>query len=72
MHKYNNQDHAMMTAMLCAKNIVAGEAQFDLWQVNQDAEYHEAGKAGEQTGATGLRQVPARVKEEPKVPVSAG
>ena len=49
MHKYNNQDHAMMTAMLCAKNIVAGEQVFDLWQVNQDAEYHEAGKAGEQS-----------------------
>lgn len=69
MHKYNNQDHAMMTAMLCAKNIIAGEAVFDLWQVNQDAEYHEAGKAGEQTtvgtnGATGLRLVPTRVKEE--------
>ena len=62
MHKYNNQDHAMMTAMLCAKNIIAGETLFDLWQVNQDAEYHEAGKAGEQTGATGLRQVPQRVK----------
>jgi protoporphyrinogen oxidase len=66
MHKYNNQDHAMMTAMLCAKNIVAGENLFDLWQVNQDAEYHEAGKAGEQqqVGATGLRLVPTRVKEE--------
>ena len=25
MHKYNNQDHAMMTAMLCAENILAGE-----------------------------------------------
>jgi protoporphyrinogen oxidase len=61
MHKYNNQDHAMMTAMLCAKNILAGEALYDLWQVNQDAEYHEAGKAGEQVGATGLRQVPTRV-----------
>jgi protoporphyrinogen oxidase len=64
MHKYNNQDHAMMTAMLCAKNIVADEKLFDLWEVNQDAEYHEAGKAGEQAGATGLRAVPTRVKEE--------
>ena len=66
MHKYNNQDHAMMTAMLCAKNIVAGENVFNLWEVNQDAEYHEAGKAGEQqtTGATGLRLVPTKVKEE--------
>src|SRR5205814_4314783 len=62
MHKYNNQDHAMMTAMLCAKNIVAGEPVYVLWQVNQDAEYHESGNAGEQTGATGLRQVPQRVQ----------
>lgn len=64
MHKYNNQDHAMMTAMLCAKNIIAGESLYDLWQVNQDAEYHEAGKAGEQqVAASGLRLVPAKVKE---------
>lgn len=41
MHKYNNQDHSMMTAMLCAKNILAGNKIYDLWAVNQDAEYHE-------------------------------
>jgi len=46
MHKYNNQDHAMMTAMLTAKNILAGERKYDVWAVNQDAEYHEAGAAG--------------------------
>src|SRR5262249_9058430 len=46
MHKYNNQDHAMMTAMLCVENIVAGSRVYDLWKVNQDAEYHEAGSAG--------------------------
>jgi protoporphyrinogen oxidase len=64
MHKYNNQDHAMMTAMLCAENIKAGRQVYDLWQVNQDAEYHESGAAGDQKqlGATGLRLVPARVK----------
>jgi protoporphyrinogen oxidase len=68
MHKYNNQDHAMMTAMLCAKNIIAGEALYDLWQVNQDAEYHEAGKAGEQqSGAGGLRHVPSMIQAEEKV-----
>ena len=66
MHKYNNQDHAMMTAMLCARNIIAGTNVFDLWQVNQDAEYHEAGKAGEQTAAGGLRLVPTKVKQEEK------
>jgi protoporphyrinogen oxidase len=60
MHKYNNQDHAMMTAMLTAENIIAGEPRYDVWQVNQDAEYHEAGQAGEQA-ASGLRLVPRRV-----------
>ena len=48
MHKYNNQDHAMMTAMLTAKNILAGTRKYDVWAVNQDAEYHESGAAGEQ------------------------
>ena len=66
MHKYNNQDHAMMTAMLCVQNILADRKVYDLWQVNQDAEYHESGTAGRQrtSGATGLRAVPTRVKEE--------
>jgi len=41
MHKYNNQDHAMMTAMLTVENIVAGHRVYDVWRVNQDAEYHE-------------------------------
>ncbi len=64
MHKYNNQDHAMMTAMLCVENILAGKQVYDLWHVNQDAEYHEAGQAGDQTGATGLRLVPTRLTKE--------
>ena len=59
MHKYNNQDHAMMTAMLCAKNILAGENVYDLWRVNQDAEYHEDGSANA-SAAGGLRAVPTR------------
>jgi hypothetical protein len=46
MHKYNNQDHAMMTAMLTVENIMQGKRVFDVWQVNQDAEYHEEGVAG--------------------------
>jgi hypothetical protein len=39
MHKYNNQDHSMLTAMLAVKNILG--ASHDLWQVNADQEYHE-------------------------------
>ena len=46
MHRYNNQDHAMMTAMLTVRNILAGARRFDVWAVNEDAEYHEAGNEG--------------------------
>ena len=61
MHKYNNQDHAMMTAMLTARNILAGEQIFDVWNVNQDAEYHEAGDRGAQVTDTSGRLGPRRV-----------
>jgi protoporphyrinogen oxidase len=60
MHKYNNQDHSMMTAMLCAQNILAGEPLYDLWEVNEDAEYHESGNRGAQS-QVGLRGVPRRL-----------
>ena len=68
MHKYNNQDHAMMTAMLCVENILADANLYDLWQVNQDAEYHEtAAPSEEANGSTGLRLVPTRVASTPEV-----
>ncbi len=41
LHRYNNQDHSMMTALLAARNIMAGENRFDVLRVNQDAEYIE-------------------------------
>ena len=47
MHKYNNQDHSMMTAMLAVRNLQG--AAFNLWNVNTDAEYHEEGSTGEDT-----------------------
>jgi protoporphyrinogen oxidase len=62
MHKYNNQDHAMMTAILCAENVLAGERVRDVWRVNQDAEYHEAGDAAVRAREEGLRLVPTRVE----------
>ncbi|MDP3546054.1 MAG: NAD(P)/FAD-dependent oxidoreductase, partial [Phreatobacter sp.] len=58
MHKYNNQDHAMMTAMLTVRNILAGEARYDVWQVNEDAEYHVAGHAGGRAALDRVRMVP--------------
>jgi protoporphyrinogen oxidase len=61
MHKYNNQDHAMMTAMLTARNILAGERIHDIWEVNEDAEYHEAGASGAQAALASERLVPLKV-----------
>lgn len=62
MHRYNNQDHAMMTAMLTVRNIVAGARAWDVWAVNEDAEYHESGNEGEAAALASLRQVPERLK----------
>lgn len=39
MHKYNNQDHSMLTAMLAVENILG--SNHDVWEVNMDEEYHE-------------------------------
>jgi protoporphyrinogen oxidase len=59
MHKYNNQDHAMMTGILTARNILAGREEYDVWDINGDAEYLESEKPA--TGEFGLRRVPRRV-----------
>ena len=39
LHRYNNQDHSMLTAMLAAENILG--ANHNLWEVNAEQEYHE-------------------------------
>jgi protoporphyrinogen oxidase len=46
LHRYNNQDHAMLTGMLAVRNVVLGEHN-DLWNVNTDQEYHEEIRAEE-------------------------
>jgi protoporphyrinogen oxidase len=61
MHKYNNQDHAMMTGMLTAANILAGRTLYDVWQVNEDAEYSEAGVSGAREALASARLVPQKV-----------
>ena len=60
MHKYNNQDHAMMTGMLTAANILAGATVYDVWEVNEDAEYHEGGVSGAKEALASERLVPRR------------
>jgi len=46
MHRYNNQDHSMLTAMMAVDDIIAGKTdKTDLWEVNTEMDYHEeAGK----------------------------
>ena len=42
MHRYNNQDHSMLTAMVAVDNIIAGEIdKARLWAINTETEYHE-------------------------------
>jgi protoporphyrinogen oxidase len=62
-HRYNNQDHSMVTACYAAENIAAGRAVHDIWDVNVDAEYHEEVRATDEPAATGDRLVPSRVAD---------
>ncbi len=60
MHRYNNQDHSMFTAMLAARNILGG--RYDLWQVNVEQEYHEEG------GEIGVEDMQKIEETQPLVP----
>jgi protoporphyrinogen oxidase len=59
-HRYNNQDHSMVTAIYAARNILG--ASYDVWDVNVEADYHEEvrGRGGARQGS-GDRLVPASV-----------
>jgi protoporphyrinogen oxidase len=53
MHKYNNQDHSMLTAMTAVDNIIAGVRDKDnVWSINTEMEYHEE-EAKDQPRASG-------------------
>ena len=46
LHRYNNQDHSMWTAVLATINLLDG-TDYDVWSVNTEAAYHEEGEAVE-------------------------
>ena len=50
MHKYNNQDHSMLTAMMAIWNMQG--AAHDIWSVNTDFEYHEEQRVEPSAAAT--------------------
>jgi len=51
MHRYNNQDHSMVTAMYAVDNICGIER--DLWTVNVEEEYHEEKRNGSSSSGSG-------------------
>lgn len=52
MHRYNNQDHSMYTAMLAVENVLDG-AGHDTWAVNVEEEYHEEAEGSSDRDASG-------------------
>ena len=60
MHRYNNQDHSMLTAILAARNILG--ANYNLWDIEVDSGYQEEG--GEITN----EEVAALEASQPMIP----
>ena len=65
MHKYNNQDHSMFTAMLSVENILG--AEHDVWAVNVEAEYHEQ-TSGDDAASTDRTAPGATGRDAPVLP----
>ena len=68
MHKYNNQDHSMLTAMMAIWNMEG--ASHDIWSVNTDFEYHEEQKLDEKPmgisgGSNGSQAPQADTRRKP-------
>lgn len=60
MHRYNNQDHSMLTGICAARNILG--ASYDLWALNVDEEYQEEG------GGFSFEDIEALEATQPKTP----
>jgi UDP-galactopyranose mutase len=66
LHRYNNQDHSMWTAILATLNLIDG-ADYDVWSVNTEADYLEEGDAVE-----GMLDLDVSFREAPSVEPLAG
>ncbi|MBX3437425.1 MAG: FAD-dependent oxidoreductase [Planctomycetaceae bacterium] len=56
LHRYNNQDHSMLTGIYAVQNLIRGE-NHDLWQINADEEYHETCKEAPRSRVPTSREV---------------
>jgi protoporphyrinogen oxidase len=68
MHRYNNQDHSMLTAMLSVENIYG--AAHDVWSVNVEEEYHEERGAGSASARPDRSGVPGTGRDAPLLPIA--
>jgi hypothetical protein len=68
-HRYNNQDHSMVTAFYAAENVLG--KQHDIWDVNVEDEYHEQSRSTKTEGSKGDRLVPGRVQVSPLAVLNA-
>ena len=59
MHRYNNQDHSMLTGMLAVKNLLGEE--HDLWNVNTERSYYEEFQTKPSSNGTGYTMMDAKV-----------
>ncbi|GIU83438.1 MAG: hypothetical protein KatS3mg008_0213 [Acidimicrobiales bacterium] len=65
MHRYNNQDHSMLTAMLSVENIFG--ADHDVWSVNVEEDYHEEVRARPRGSRAGTgRDAPVFLSRHPR------
>jgi protoporphyrinogen oxidase len=66
MHKYNNADHSMLTAMVAVDNIAAGVVtKANIWSINTEQEYHEEKSTAEAAADTAAAGMPAGFKTPP-------
>jgi protoporphyrinogen oxidase len=65
-HRYNNQDHSMLTGVYAARNVAGGH--YDVWSVNVEQEYHEAGEVKELAPLERAVPAPALPPETPLTP----
>ncbi len=68
MHRYNNQDHSMVTAVLTVENILG--ADHDIWSVNVEEDYHEEVRREPRAGTSTGRDAPV-LPRKPTGPTSA-
>jgi protoporphyrinogen oxidase len=69
LHRYNNSDHSMLTAMRAVDNLLAG-AHHDIWEVNAESVYHETDVVDEQPYRAAPEPPELQALREGRAPVS--